>query len=120
MTADRPARRAREPLPDGAVLVELTGEIDALTAPRLTPYLDRLSTRDRPDIVVDLRPVTFIDCAGLAPLVRLRKRVHARSGRIRLVCNDPRTLRTLRTTRLSRHFPILEAPPQPSRSVDRA
>jgi anti-sigma B factor antagonist len=118
MSHGRPDPWVRERLLDDAVLVELRGEIDALAAPRLTPYLDSLSAADKPDIVVDLRPVTFIDCSGLTVLVRLRNRVRARSGRVRLVCDDPRTLRTLRVTRLSPHFPILDAPPRSSRSVD--
>ncbi|WP_229698455.1 STAS domain-containing protein [Wenjunlia tyrosinilytica] len=108
----------RERLLGEAVVVELSGEVDACSAPRLSSYLDSLSDQSEPDVVVDLRKVTFIDCSGLSVLVRLRNRVCARSGRVRLVCSDPRTLKTLHLTRLSGHFPILADPPDSSRSVD--
>ena len=52
---------------DGSsTLVTLGGEVDVLTAPGVSAALDALTGADRPDIVVDLRPVEFIDCSGLS------------------------------------------------------
>ncbi|KRV47749.1 sulfate transporter [Wenjunlia vitaminophila] len=107
MSDDQPTSRIRERLAGETVVVEVSGEVDALAAPRLISYLDSLTTRDRPDVVLDLRRVTFLDCSGLTALVRARNRALARSGRVRLVCDDPFTLRTLRVTRLAGHFTIL-------------
>jgi len=103
-----PATWVHERAVSGSVVVELRGEIDALVAPRLSSYLDTLTARDRPDVVLDMRQVTFIDCSGISSLVRVNKRALERSGRVRFVCTDPRTLRTLRITRLTGYFDIVE------------
>jgi anti-sigma B factor antagonist len=97
-----------------STVVALSGEVDALTAPRISAYLDTLTCDDHPDIVVDLRDVDFIDCSGLTVLCRARRRVRERDGRLRLVCHDDFTLRTMRATRLSQHFTILPDWPEPS------
>ncbi|GAA1261763.1 STAS domain-containing protein [Streptomyces aureus] len=48
----------------GATVVSLPGEIGLLTATALSEKLDALTTHARPDLVLDLRSVTFMDCAG--------------------------------------------------------
>jgi anti-sigma B factor antagonist len=102
-----------ETVHDGSTVVALGGEVDALTAPRLSAYLDSLTRGDHPDVVIDLRHVDFIDCSGLAVLVRARRRVLEREGRLRLVCRDEFTLRTLQATRLAEAFTILPDWPPP-------
>jgi anti-sigma B factor antagonist len=111
------AAQVRERTLDHIVIAELSGEIDALTAPQVSARLDSLTHRERPDVLVDLRQVTFIDCSGLSVLVRANNRAAARSGRVRLLCTDPRVLRTLQVTQLSGHFTILNTLPVPLRSV---
>jgi anti-anti-sigma factor len=59
---------------EGVVVV--TGEVDLATAPRLHEELD--SVGDRPDLVVDLCAVTFLDSSGVAALydqVRIGRRL---------------------------------------------
>lgn len=56
------------------IVVELAGEIDAYTAPGLSRRLSRLPADD---MIVDLAQVTFLGCAGLTVLLRLRARLHA-------------------------------------------
>jgi anti-sigma B factor antagonist len=61
--------------PDGAV-VTVTGELDIATAPLLDYVLDRaIEGRPAPHVIVDLRGVTFIDCAALGVLIRARNRL---------------------------------------------
>ncbi|MDL2074923.1 STAS domain-containing protein [Streptomyces sp. GXMU-J15] len=96
--------RSMPPLPDHAEpqadVVALRGELDLLAAPSLTARLDALTARPVPDLVLDLRDVTFIDCTGLGVLCRARARALARHGRLRLVSDSPRLLRLLRATGL--------------------
>lgn len=87
-------------------MVTLHGEIDLLTAPAVTARLDRLTAGRRPDVVIDLRTVDFIDCSGLGALCRARRRALARRGRLRLVCDSPRFLQILRYVRLEGDFDI--------------
>ncbi|GEC02701.1 hypothetical protein SSP24_03560 [Streptomyces spinoverrucosus] len=91
--------------------MELSGEIDILTAPCIGARLDVLSARPLPDLVVDLRSVSFIDCSGLGVLCRVSNHVRARQGRLRLVTDNPRFRRILRLTRLSGAFELCAVPP---------
>ncbi|MDH6588927.1 anti-sigma B factor antagonist [Streptomyces sp. SAI-208] len=90
----------------GTTTVTLEGELDLVTAMPLTAHLDTLTSGPHPDLVLDLRPVSFIDCAGLAVLCRARKRARALHGRLRLVTSDARFLRILRATGLGGVFEI--------------
>ncbi|GGW77350.1 hypothetical protein GCM10010503_64060 [Streptomyces lucensis JCM 4490] len=96
------ARRA----PGGATVLPLRGDIDLLTVPALAERLDALTACPSPDLVLDLRPVDFIDCAGLGVLCRARNRTLARRGRLRLVADSPCFLRMLRVTGLSGVFEV--------------
>jgi anti-sigma B factor antagonist len=91
---------------DGTTVVSLRGEIDLATAVPLTAHLDALTYDPHPDLVLDLRSVSFVDCAGLATLCRTRNRVRALHGRLRLVIDSSRHLRVLRAAGLSGVFEV--------------
>lgn len=90
----------------GATVVTLQGEIDILTAPPLAARLDALTAGPRPDLLLDLRPVSFIDCAGLGVLCRARNRTRARHGRLRLVTDSTHLLWLLNRTGLAGLFDV--------------
>ncbi|MFJ9535851.1 STAS domain-containing protein [Streptomyces sp. NPDC101225] len=90
----------------GTTVVEVHGEIDLCTAAPLSARLDTLTAGGRPDVVLDLRPVIFIDCSGLRMLCRTRNRVLARRGRLRLVAGGGCFPRILRAARLADVFEI--------------
>jgi anti-anti-sigma factor len=107
-THTRPAPCHTERVVGGTTaVVEVRGEIDILTASPLSARLDALTAGPCPDLVLDLRPMTFIDCSGLRLLCRARNRVLARQGRLRLVADSGRLLRILRPTLLAGVFEIL-------------
>ncbi|WBO68628.1 STAS domain-containing protein [Streptomyces camelliae] len=112
-----PLPAGSRPAPGGATVVPLLGEIDVLTAPALSARLDRLTADARPDLALDLRPVTFIDCAGLGVLCRARNRVRARRGRLRLVTDDAGFQRVLRATGLRDVFDAHPRLPRPEVSA---
>lgn len=107
-----PAQVAADHTLHAAVVVPLHGEIDLLTLPALSERLDALTERPCPDLVLDLRPVAFIDCAGLGVLCRARNRTLARRGQLRLVADTPGFLGLLRATGLSGVFEVLPRPPR--------
>ncbi|WP_151478294.1 STAS domain-containing protein [Streptomyces albicerus] len=90
----------------GTTVVRLRGEIDILTAAPLSVRLDVLTAGPSPELVLDLRFVTFIDCSGLGALCRARNRTKERGGRLRLVTSSTRILRLLRLTDLTRVFDV--------------
>ncbi|GAA3771975.1 STAS domain-containing protein [Streptomyces coacervatus] len=91
----------------GSTVVEVRGEIDILTATPLSARLDTLTGGPCPDLVLDLRPVTFLDVSGLRLLCRARNRVLARQGRLRLVADSGRLLHVLQAALLGGVFEIL-------------
>ncbi|MET7451959.1 STAS domain-containing protein [Streptomyces sp. NPDC005574] len=97
---------------DGATLVTLRGDMDLLAAPALAIRLDELTAGAHPDLVLDLRSVSFIDCAGLGLLCRARNRARARQGRLRLVADSDRFLRMLCCTGLADVFDVLPGRPE--------
>ncbi|MFF0223038.1 STAS domain-containing protein [Streptomyces sp. NPDC004629] len=103
-TGSGPSPTAR--VVDGATVVTLHGEIDLLVASRLSARLDALTAGPRPDLVLDLRAVEFIDCAGLGVLCRTRNRVYDRAGRLRLVTDSTAFRRLLKATGLMDVFEV--------------
>ncbi len=66
--------------------IEMSGELDMCTAPMLDEAIGRL----RHDgfgatVVLDLRQVTFIDCAGLGVLIRQHGELRDEAGRLVLM-----------------------------------
>ncbi|MEV6497554.1 STAS domain-containing protein [Streptomyces prunicolor] len=100
------ALRSSERVIAGTTVVALRGEIDLLTARPLSERLDTQTADSCPDLVLDLRAVSFIDCAGLGVLCRARNRTAARRGRLRLVTGDTGLLRILRHAQLGGVFEI--------------
>ncbi len=72
----------------GTVLLEVHGEVDTLTAPRLEAGLDDALDVARTEgraVVVDLSGVTFLASSGLAVLIHGARRVTAWGSRLQVV-----------------------------------
>ncbi len=87
-------------------VVEVGGEIDVYTAPKLREQLVELVNDGSFHLVVDMEGVDFLDSTGLGVLVGGLKRVRAHEGSLRLVCNQERILKIFRITGLTKVFPI--------------
>ena len=87
-------------------VVEVGGEIDVYTAPKLREQLVDLVTDGTYHIVVDMENVDFLDSTGLGVLVGGLKRVRSHDGSLRLVCTQERILKIFRITGLTKVFPI--------------
>ncbi|WP_119583680.1 anti-sigma factor antagonist [Streptomyces europaeiscabiei] len=96
-------------------VIEVSGEIDVASAGLVAEHLTAATTGSaEPDVLVDLRHVSFLDCSGLRVLCRAEAAAAARGGRLRLVSDQPRMHRLLRAARLLGRFPPLpELPPVP-------
>lgn len=93
-------------LADGRTLVEVTGEVDVYSSPVLREHLADLIADGAHDLVVDLRPVTFMDSTGLGVLVSGLKMASARDGSFELVLTAPKILKIFTITGLNRLFRI--------------
>lgn len=85
-------------------MIEIHGDVDVSTAAEIQAHTDAASAPRGARLIVDLRPVTFLDCATLNLLCRARHRVLRRDGRMALVCAHPWHLRILDTVGLTKLF----------------
>lgn len=87
-------------------VVEVVGEIDVYTAPKLREAFIDLVAQGSYQLVIDMEQVEFLDSTGLGVLVGGLKRVRAHDGTLRLVCSQERILKIFRVTGLTKVFPI--------------
>jgi anti-sigma B factor antagonist len=97
-SADPPLREALRPSgpprlelrienqPD-AVVVLVGGELDLLTAPKLSARLDGVIRASTNSIVLDLSDVEFMDSAGLQILLNIRRRLARTSRTLSVICD---------------------------------
>ena len=72
---------------DGGIrVIEVAGELDIATAPKLCARLDATRTGRRPRLLVDLTEVDFCDSTGLRALLGAASEVRAHGGRFAIVC----------------------------------
>lgn len=88
------------------VVLEIGGEIDVYTAPRLRERLTEMLAAGEKHIVVDLGRVEFLDSTGLGVLVGAHRRLRASEGSLSLVCPHERLLKIFRITGLDTVFSI--------------
>src|SRR3954451_23861528 len=94
---------------DRLTIVEVEGEIDVYTAPRLRELLIDLVNKGNFHLLVNMEKVDFLDSTGLGVLVGGLKRVRAHDGSLELVCTQERILNIFRITGLTKVFGIFDS-----------
>ena len=94
---------------DGIEVIDVQGEIDIYTAPRLRELLIDLVSTGSYQLVVNLDKVGFLDSTGLGVLVGGLRRVRAHDGSLDLVCTQQRILKIFRITGLTEVFGIFDS-----------
>ncbi|GIJ33390.1 STAS domain-containing protein [Verrucosispora sp. WMMD703] len=87
-------------------VLEVGGEVDVYTAPRLRERLLELIDAGARHVVVDLGRVDFLDSTGLGVLVGALKRLRTADGTFALVCDKEPLLKIFRITALDQVFPL--------------
>jgi len=90
----------------GHMVLEVGGEVDVYTAPRLRERLVEMVDAGARRVVVDLGGVDFLDSTGLGVLVGAMKRLRQANGTFGLVCAKESLLKIFRITALDQVFPI--------------
>ena len=93
---------------DGIEVIDVQGEIDIYTAPRLRELLIDLVSTGSYQLVVNLDKVGFLDSTGLGVLVGGLRRVRAHDGSLDLVCTREPILKIFRVTGLTEVFGIYQ------------
>lgn len=94
-----------------SVLVRAGGELDILTAPRLSQQLDRAEAIVVPPapVVLDLTGLTFLGSAGLSVLMAHHERCLALGSQLRIVPGGRAVTRPLNMTGLDRVLSVVPA-----------
>ena len=90
-------------------VLEVGGEVDVYTAPRLRERLVELVEQGARHVIVDLSRVEFLDSTGLGVLVGGLKRLRSHDGDLTLVCTQHRILKVFEITGLTKVFSIHES-----------
>src|SRR5579871_3023425 len=89
--------------------VHISGELDLATAPQLAETLDA-ALASASVVVLDLSQLTFMDCAGLAVIIRADSRARRSQRRLVLVRGAAQVCRLLDITKTSERFEIVDRP----------
>ncbi|MEO8687666.1 MAG: STAS domain-containing protein [Solirubrobacteraceae bacterium] len=103
-----------------AAWVDVAGELDLMTAPRLERTL-RESQQLAHLTVLDLRELSFMDCAGVHTIVEASLRARKTSRRLVMVRGGPDIYRMFTLTDSSAHVDIGDPEPaQPAHALQRS
>jgi anti-sigma B factor antagonist len=92
----------------GASIVDLNGEIDVYTSPKVKETISELIDKGHYALVINLENVRYIDSTGLGVLIGGLKRVREHSGSVNLVCTNPQIKKIFDITGLSKIFGIYD------------
>ena len=81
-------------------MVTVTGELDVLTARKLTPHLDDIVRKHRGDAVIDLSAAEFIDSFGLTVLLGTQRRLEHQGRSLTVICGEGPVRRAIEFARL--------------------
>src|SRR5260370_14150890 len=113
LPAPRQAQGPQEPAdlrvvirPGAPPVVEIFGEIDIQSAPRLREELLRVVRRHGSRLALDLGGVTFLDCAGINALLATRRRTRLEDGWVRVIRASPCARRIISLLGLAEVFAL--------------
>jgi anti-sigma B factor antagonist len=93
-------------------VVEVGGEVDVYTAPRLRDRLNEVVGSGQRHLVVDLTKVDFLDSTGIGVLVGVYRRLVRTDGSLVLVCPREKLLKILRIAGMDMIFKIYASVPE--------
>ncbi len=95
----------------GLSVVELAGEIDVYTSPKVKDAVGALIDKGVYNLVIDLERVKYIDSTGLGVLIGGLKRVREHGGAVSLVCTNPQIKKIFDITGLVKIFGMYDSIP---------
>ncbi len=97
---------------DGRTHVAPCGELDIVTAPQLERALADATAASVPELVLDLRELTFMDSTGLRTLAQASTQADEAGVALSIVRGPRQIGRVLEISGLSPLLPLVDAPPE--------
>lgn len=95
--------------PGDCYVVDLAGEIDVYTSPKVKDAVGSLIDRGVYHLVINLEKVRYIDSTGLGVLIGGLKRVREHGGSVNLVCTNLQIKKIFDITGLVKIFGIFDS-----------
>jgi anti-sigma B factor antagonist len=89
----------------------LIGELDIATVPRLEEAVDAVLAKPTRELVLDIRPLGFLDSSGLREFIVLADRAEAEGWRLVIVRPGGAVLSIFQITRAEENLPFVDEPP---------
>lgn len=93
---------------DSAVVVSISGDIDAYHSPKLKENLEEHIKGESPLVLLDLSMVPYIDSAGLGTLVSILREARNHKKALKLIGLRQNIKRIFEMTRLDKIFTIAD------------
>jgi len=93
---------------DGVTVISLKGSIDAVTAPKVTEFIQGQIAKGNIKLVADLSGVDYTSSAGLRVLLGAVKETRAQSGDIRLAGIQPDVQKVLNLSGFTNILKVFE------------
>jgi anti-sigma B factor antagonist len=90
------------------VVIALRGELDLGSAPHFEQQLGEIQETPPGRILIDLRSLDFIDCTGIALMIRAQQSAHANGHRLALRRGPRQVQRLFQLTGLLDHFTFVD------------
>ncbi len=94
---------------DDMRVVDLNGEIDVYTSPKVKEAITELIDQGHYALIINLENVRYIDSTGLGVLIGGLKRVREHSGTVNLICTNPQIKKIFDITGLVKIFGIYDS-----------
>ena len=91
---------------DGVAVLDVTGELDIYTSPKLHSAIQELLTGGTAGVVVNLLNTSYLDSTALSVLTSALKQAGDAGGTIAVVYNQPQVEKIFTITGLHEVFPV--------------
>ncbi|MEW6617957.1 MAG: STAS domain-containing protein [bacterium] len=98
-------------------VMNLTGRIDAATAPQLEEEWHNLMTQEKNKVVINFKRVDYISSGGLRVLLLVAKEMKARDGILRFCHLDPNVYKIFKLAGFTSIFNIYETEEEAVRDI---
>ena len=93
---------------DKYVIVEISGDVDLYTSPKVRKNIIELTSKKIPNVIIDLSNVNYMDSSGVATLVEGLQIIEKYSGKLLLCSLNTMVREVFELSRLDTVFSIYE------------
>jgi len=87
---------------EDVAVIRVAGELDALTAPKLTQFFTDHITKTQVKFVADLEKLTYSSSAGIRVFLGAARETRQQSGDLRIAAPQPGVLKLLKLSKFDR------------------